>query len=112
MTVLWVIVAIVVVAMGYVRLAPSDPTRWHTADRATKNADFNRGLTRVLEGQAEALGHLDAIIRATPRTQVLAGSVDEGMITYVTRTPIMGYPDVTTIEVVETGDGPLLVLAG
>ena len=33
-----------------------------------------------------------------PRTSVLAGSVDTGRITYVTRTQWMGFPDYTTVE--------------
>jgi len=35
----------------------------------------------------------------TPRTEVVAGSLVEGQVTYVTRTKLMGYPDFTTIGV-------------
>jgi len=35
----------------------------------------------------------------TPRTEVVAGSLAEGQVTYVTRTKLMGYPDFTTIGV-------------
>ncbi len=44
------------------------------------------------------LAALDAIIRAEPRTHVLAGSVGEGMVTYVTRSKMFGFPDYTTVQ--------------
>jgi len=98
MTALWVLVAIIVVGMGYIRLAPSDPARWHVAPDVRENADLTHGVKRVIAAGPAALGQLDAIIRESPRTRVLAGSVEEGMITYVTRTAVMGFPDYTTIQ--------------
>ena len=57
--------------------------------------DLDGGAMRKVEGDLAAL---DSIIRDTPRTQVLAGSVDEGMITYVTRSRVFGFPDYTTVR--------------
>jgi uncharacterized protein (DUF1499 family) len=48
------------------------------------------------------LATLDRIIRDTPRTRWLAGSVQEGMVTYVTRSRVMGFPDYTTVR--QAGD--------
>lgn len=98
MTVLWVLLALVVVGMGFIRLAPSDPTTWHVAPEVPQNRDLTGGVMRVVPHAAGALAQIDAIARATPRTSVLAGSVDEGMITYITRSKIMGFPDYTTIR--------------
>lgn len=98
MTALWVLLAIVVVGMGYIRLAPSDQTRWHVSPRVERDADFAGGVARLLEGRAADLPALDAIIRATPRTKRLFGAVEDGRITYVTRSRVMGFPDYTTIE--------------
>ena len=50
------------------------------------------------DGQ-ETLAQLDSAIMQTPRTEVVAGSLVEGQVTYVTRTKLMGYPDFTTIGV-------------
>lgn len=83
--------------MGYIRLAPSDPARWHVAVMGG-DADFPGGLRRVLPGRAGDLARLDTIIRATPRTQVLAGSVAAGHVTYVTRSALWGFPDYTTVQ--------------
>jgi uncharacterized protein (DUF1499 family) len=58
----------------------------------------------------EVLAALDAIARATPRTRVLAGSVAEGKITYVTRSAFWGFPDYTTVLAVpvEGGAAPVI----
>ncbi|MCA0872027.1 DUF1499 domain-containing protein [Seohaeicola saemankumensis] len=96
MMVLWVILAGLVVAIGYVRLAPSDPVKWHVSPEASQDRDFARGVTRVLETGPGGLARFDAIARTTPRTVVLAGSVDTGMVTYVTRSVVWGFPDYTT----------------
>ncbi len=98
MTAIWVLVAIIVVGMGYIRLAPSDPARWHTAPDVLQDEDLTHGVKRLVPAGQAGLGQLDAIIRSSPRTQVLAGSVEEGMITYITRTAVMGFPDYTTIQ--------------
>ena len=98
MTVLWVLLALVVVGMGFIRLAPSDPSYWHVAPGVTQDRDLPGGVMRILPDADGALAQIDAIARATPRTTVLAGSVEEGMITYITRSKVMGFPDYTTIR--------------
>ncbi len=97
MTVIWVVVALLFVGLGYIRLAPSDPARWHTAPEVAVDEDMSHGVKRLVTAGPQSLGQLDAIIRKSPRTQVLAGSVDEGMVTYITRTAVIGFPDYTTI---------------
>ncbi|MDA0962759.1 MAG: DUF1499 domain-containing protein [Proteobacteria bacterium] len=98
MTVLWVLLALVVVGVGFIRLAPSDPSQWHVVPAVTQDRDLPGGAMRILTDAEGALALIDAIARATPRTTVLAGSVDEGMITYITRSRIMGFPDYTTVR--------------
>ncbi|WP_210877590.1 DUF1499 domain-containing protein [Roseovarius autotrophicus] len=83
----------------FIRLAPSDPLRWHQMPGAITNRDLEGGAMRRVTGDLVAL---DAIARATPHTRVLAGSVSEGMITYVTRSRLMGFPDYTTVR--QAGD--------
>ncbi len=88
--------AVIGLAM-WVRLAPSDPARWHIAPNNASNRNFDSGVIRTIPAGHETLARLDAIIRATPRTAHLAGSLDEGMLTYVTRSALWGFPDYTTI---------------
>lgn len=98
MTIILILLAIAVVAVGYVRMAPSDVATWHKLPDFTEDRDMKRGVMRVVETGPGGLEQLHAIARATPRTKVLAGSVDEGMITYVTRTKGVGFPDYTTVQ--------------
>lgn len=96
--VLWAVVALVVGAGAYVRLAPSDPARWHVALVSTESQNLPGGVLRVVETGPDGLQRLDEIAQTTPRTTVLAGSVSEGMVTYITRTKWIGFPDYTTAQ--------------
>lgn len=92
----------------YVRLAPADPSRWHLVPYPGSGARAARdGFTVWHEtgpgAAAAVMARLDRIIRATPRTRVFAGSLPEGMVTYVTRSRIWGFPDYTTVAQ-EAGD--------
>lgn len=94
----WLLITAVVLLGAYIRLAPSDPARWHVSPMAEADRDQPGGVLRVVETGPDGLARLDAIARTWPRTSVLAGSVGEGMVTYVTRTPVMGFPDYTTVQ--------------
>lgn len=83
--------------MGYVRLAPSDPARWHVLPKGVEEGTGAGYALRRIAGGPDTLSALDEIARNTPRTRRLAGSVEEGMITYVTRSALMGFPDYTTL---------------
>lgn len=104
---LWAAVAGLVCIAAYVRLAPSDPARWHVAPEASgpwgEVQDLGGGaslrLSTELGAPADLLVRLDSIAMATPRTSRLAGSVAEGRITWVTRSALWGFPDYTTAEV-------------
>ncbi|MBJ6373385.1 DUF1499 domain-containing protein [Sedimentitalea arenosa] len=109
MMLLWVLVAVVVVLLGYIRLAPSDPVVWHAMPEGiSEDRDRSNGVVRVIEAGPDTLSRLDAIILSTPRTKPLAGTVEEGMVTYVTRSAVMGFPDYTTVR----REGDSLVIHG
>ena len=63
---------------------------------------------RIIDGDATRLASFDSAFRAEPRTEVLAGSIDEGRITYISRTRFWGFPDYTTVEL---RDGKLYILS-
>jgi len=107
-TILAVLLAVLVALMLYVRLAPSDPLRWHEDPQVRRNADLPNGVRRVLPTWPDGLEKLDAIIMSTPRTQWLAGSVRAGMVTYVTRSLVWRFPDYTTVVM---SDGKLEIFA-
>ena len=95
---LWVVLIAVGGLMAYIRLAPSDVARWHVMGEIGGDKAFKSGVIRVVEDAPDGLAILDEIILATDRTQVLAGSVGEGMVTYITRSKVMGFPDYTTVR--------------
>lgn len=98
MWILGVVVICVAAGMAYIRLAPSDPARWHVVPEVTGDADLEGGVTRLISGDEATLARLHAIITDTPRTQVLAGDPATGMITYVTRSKVFGFPDYATVR--------------
>lgn len=107
---IWMIVLAVVALMTFIRLAPSDVSRWHRsasiAGTETKTLDGGYIWREVLADDGKA--QLQALAEAatqTPRTMVLAGSVEEGQITYITRSNAMGFPDYTTMGIYETSEG-------
>lgn len=98
---LWFLLVVLGLGAAYVRLAPSDPARWHVVRDIAADRDLEGGVLRRVETGADGLARLDKVARAWPRTRILAGSVDEGMITYVTRSAVLGFPDYTTVRQVE-----------
>jgi uncharacterized protein (DUF1499 family) len=107
----YLVLALALALMAYIRLAPVDPARWHRIAAATMPGDQDmatgyRATRRITAPGAEVLQTLDHIASATPRTRVIAGAVSEGMITYETRSRIWGFPDYTTIAI----QGDLLLI--
>lgn len=99
----------------YVRLAPSNPERWHLAPDLSVPAGAVSGEVKPRRGGAvlwldaagpEVLARLDQLAMSTPRTRRLAGSVAEGRITWVTRSRLWAFPDYTTAGL--TSDGLVL----
>lgn len=104
---------------AYVRLAPSNLARWHVDPvtlwpageaRVMSTLGAKRSIVTTVnsatawievEGpQTAALARLDEIALATPRTTRLAGSPEEGRITWVTRSALWGFPDYTTASAI------------
>ena len=94
----WTGVLIIVGLLAYIRLAPSDPDRWHQPVTADQDKNMKTGAIRVIDAGPGALAQVDAAARELDRTEVLAGSVADGRVTYVTRSRLMGFPDYTTVE--------------
>ncbi len=93
-----VVLVLALITFGiYVRIAPSHAEDWHDLPNGLDPGDGPGRAVRAVPDDVDTLERLDAIIRDTPRTTVLAGSVDEGMITYITRSALWGFPDYTTV---------------
>ncbi|MEZ5795753.1 DUF1499 domain-containing protein [Albidovulum sp.] len=114
--------------MAWIRLAPSDPARWNVrdgrfqegrriiagpgrGDSVEQDADGARGISRLYpDTPAELLHRLDLVALSTPRTARLAGSPEAGLMTWITRSAIFGFPDYTTAEVRESDRGAAVLL--
>ncbi len=105
----WLTLAVLAALIGfavYVRVATSDPGRWHTPPVAEgawgevtrKMGSASLRLDRSAGDPVDLLSRLDAIALASPRTTRLAGSVTEGRITWITRSALWRFPDYTTAE--------------
>ncbi|MFN4173159.1 MAG: DUF1499 domain-containing protein [Pseudorhodobacter sp.] len=120
---MWIILGIVAVLAGvaaWVRLAPVDAARWHVAldadwepsicgpDSVFPGTGQARAACLVPQPPMEALSRLAAIAGASPRTRHIAGSPDEGRITWETRSALWGFPDYTTAEARPDGTGARL----
>ena len=97
--------------MAYVRLAPVDATglnappslsawdhggAWDEVEPMEGGAGLRLSVAKGAPSQL--LSKLDATALATPRTRRIAGSVEEGRITWETRSLLWGFPDYTTAE--------------
>ncbi len=108
----WVLLACFVGMAAYVRLAPDDLARWHqplvgmpTAAGIVTEPGGARALVLMADGRA-GLARLAAVADASPRVKRLAGSVEEGRMTWIVRSAFWGFPDYVTAE---AGPGGLRV---
>ncbi|MEO0428889.1 MAG: DUF1499 domain-containing protein [Pseudomonadota bacterium] len=112
----------IVIAVLLVRAVGHDPERWHadpaTAARTGNPNDYLVGPAgsttalpdRILESTpADPLAAFDAVARAAPRTEIIAGSLADGHITYVQRSLLVGFPDYISVKRVQTGDAASIV---
>ena len=95
----WLILVLAVAAgLAFVRLAPSDASRWHVPIGSAENTDGEGWSARVVPATPGLLSEVHQAMLALPRTELLAGSVGEGRLTYITRSKLVGFPDYTTVE--------------
>lgn len=116
--ILLIVLLVVVAVLVYIRVVPSDPVAWHIDPLTAPLPNGNGWLLRPEGGSGPgpvlavdataALTAIDAIAMATPRTTRLAGSPEEGRITYVTRSALMGFPDYTTVAASPVPEGTAL----
>lgn len=110
------VVCAAIAGAAYIRLAPSDPARWHVDPFTVEKPAFpGYALVRPTDGGATSpvfrvpadrlMAEIDAIAMSEPRVTRLAGSVAEGHVTYVARSEVMGFPDYISVRVLPVDDG-------
>lgn len=105
----WVLLACFVGMAAYVRLAPDVVARWHqplegmaTAAGIVTEAGGARAIVPMADGRT-GLARLAEVAEASPRVTLLAGSVEEGRMTWVVRSVVWGFPDYVTAEAAPGG---------
>jgi uncharacterized protein (DUF1499 family) len=93
---LWGLAFAMLLGIAYVRFAPSDASKWHVPPVVQTNEILRYGVKRRVTLGGGALKKFSAVALLDPRTQVLAGSTQEGMMTFITRSRVIGFPDYTT----------------
>ena len=110
--VLYLLVVLGILLAGilvWVRVAPSDPARWHVdpvtvADPATPN--WARIALGEIAAPAGTLApRIEAALAGEERMSRLAGSLADGWATYIQRSRLMGYPDYVSIRIAPAGEG-------
>lgn len=107
---LFILIGILALA-AYIRLAPSDVTRWHIDPRDAADPGPGGVLRLSALQSAEApevlLAGLDAVARADG-AHLLAGAPEDGQMTWIARSRIWGFPDYITARVEPIEDGSTL----
>lgn len=105
----WILLALIVAMVLWVRVAPTTPQDWHVdPETVEKGMKPNQFLMR--DGQdadslvfdmspAELVSKFNEIALSKPNTVTLAGSVEDQWITYMQRTKLMAYPDYISVKV-------------
>ena len=103
------IIALVVLAIAgtlFVRLAPSDPARWHVDPSTTqpgKKPNYHliagRDTITLPFSADETARRIHALLIARPRIENIAQSDDGHWATYVERSQLIGFPDYLSFKV-------------
>ena len=97
--------------MAYVRLAPMDLSKVHLPSYPQGPGDYPetggfKAVRMLAVSPEEALAAVKDVAEATTRTRLVAGSVDEGLMTFETRSRVFGFPDYTTVSILSADAGP------
>lgn len=109
---MWLLLMVVISGLVYIRIAEHDIAAVHVPPPMNATPDTpvikdNSGLFTqdYALPPKDVLATFNTVAMSWPRTSILAGSVDEGMMTFVTRSRIFGFPDYTTLLAAPDGQG-------
>ncbi len=105
------LIVLALCGLAWVRLAPSDPARWHVNPMTARDPgspNFARiapGTLVTPEDPATLAARIDAALLAMPRVTRLAGEPKGGFVTYVARSRLLGFPDYITVRTLAADRG-------
>ncbi len=97
----WIILGVLVLGLAYIRLAPVSPDRWHNeviTERDVGDFPATGRFHAVRNVDGDVFERIVQVGQSWPRTELIAGSLDEGRVTFQTRTRLIGFPDFTTLH--------------
>jgi uncharacterized protein (DUF1499 family) len=108
-TLFYLVLLVVAVGVLWIRYSPISRDEFHV-DPADVDPPGSRGH-RLIGREAPrypadpdtVLATFRSIALDEPRTKELEGDLDEGMMTFVTRTKTLGFPDLITVKAVSEG---------
>lgn len=97
--------------LAFVRLAPVQSDRFHTAGAPRDPGDYPEtgrftAVRTLAVAPDKALAAIEQAAQGTDRTRRIAGSVADGMLTFETRSRVIGFPDYTTVSIIAPGAAP------
>lgn len=104
-----IIVLAALMALLWNRVLPIDHDRWHADPADEEDLGFagvrfiGRDAPRYPEDPDTVLTTIQDIALSEPGTRLLEGDIDEGMLTFVTRSKVCGLVDFTTVKAVNEG---------
>lgn len=105
------LIVLALCGLAWVRLAPSDPERWHV-NPLTARDPGSPNFARIMPGEivtaedpAALARRIDAALLAMPRVSRLAGDPEGGFVTYVARSRVFGFPDYVTVRTIGVDRG-------
>ena len=104
-----VIIAAVLLVLGWIRFSPHNIDEWHMdpadADEPGRNGSrmIGRDAPRFPGDPETILKALAEVALSEPGVRFLEGSTGEGMLTFVARTKVLGLRDYVTVKAVAEG---------
>jgi uncharacterized protein (DUF1499 family) len=118
MRILLILLVLVVVAVAaaavYFRAAPLDAEALHvdpstvTPPTSPNFALMSQTSGHFIQASPEEVATRIAAVAAADGAEALAGTPDEGHVTYVVRSSVMGFPDAITLRWAAEGEGTQL----
>lgn len=108
-TLFLILLALIFLGLVWIRLAPIDRDRWHTDPAETDEPGqagvrfIGQDAPRYPADPETVLATIKDIALSDPRTRLLEGGVDEGMMTFVVRSKVFGFADFVTVKAVSEG---------
>lgn len=107
-----VVVLLVLLFAVWVRVAPTDAAQWHRMPDSIPQSGSETGLNShiavVRTADQTKIDRLFEAMGSTDRTVIIAGSREDHLVTYETRSKLMGYPDYTTVRLDRVaGEAPI-----